>query len=225
MGKVSLKESTNGAQASGSKAPVEVVIKAPNIQTAEFRIKGTAPLVIHKFSTKAREQIMATQAKGDQAKTRKKREAKDFEAVYNEARHLSREGWDGVPANAFRAAMVSACRTAGFVMSRAKLAFFIEADGYDKDEGTPLIKIEGKPRKHEGYARNDNGSVDIRVRPMWEQWGARVRIRFDADMLSVTDISNLLMRAGLQVGICEGRPDSKNSTGCGWGTFEVEGKK
>ena len=36
------------------------------------------------------------------------------------------------------------------------------------------------------------------------------------------DVTNLLMRVGQQVGIGEGRPDSKNSAGMGWGTFNVE---
>jgi hypothetical protein len=118
--------------------------------------------------------------------------------------------------------MVSACRIAGYVMTRAKLAVFIETDGVEKDDGTPLVRIYGAPHKHEGYARNDNGSIDVRVRPMWDEWHAFLRVRYDADMLTTTDITNLLMRAGLQVGIAEGRPDSKNSTGCGWGTFTVE---
>jgi len=36
---------------------------------------------------------------------------------------------------------------------------------------------------------------------------------------------NLLHRAGLQVGIMEGRPDSKDSCGCGWGTFKIANGK
>jgi hypothetical protein len=40
-------------------------------------------------------------------------------------------------------------------------------------------------------------------------------------MFSLDDISNLLMRVGLQVGLGEGRPDSKKSAGMGWGTFEI----
>jgi len=205
-------------------AGVVVTIKAPNFKTVAFKIVGNAPLVIHKFSTKAREQIMATQAEGKSAQSKKNRQPKDFNAVYQEARHISTDGWDGFPAGGFRAAMVSACKIAGYVMTRAKLAVFIEADGVEKADGTPLIRIYGTPKRHEGYARNDNGSVDVRVRPMWTQWHAILRVRFDADMLTTTDISNLLMRAGLQVGIGEGRPDSKNSTGCGWGTFTVESK-
>lgn len=203
---------------------VVVTIKAPNFQTVQFKVVGTAPLVVHKFSTKARQQIMATQKDGNRAKGKKVREPKDFEAVYQDARHISHEGWDGFAAGGIRAAMVSACKTVGFVMTRAKLAFSIVADGIDKDDGTPLVRIYGIPKKHNGHARNDNGSIDIRVRPMWEQWYAMVRVKFDADMLSMQDISNLLSRAGQQVGICEGRPDSKNSVGCGWGTFAIESK-
>lgn len=216
---------SNGHKSSNVEQGMVVTIKAPNFQVAKFKIVGNAPLVVHKFSTKARQQIMATQEAGTTAKGRKVRAPKDFNAVYNEARHISVDGWDGVPAGAFRSAMVSACKIAGYVMTRAKLALFIEADGVEKEDSTPLVRIHGTPVKHEGYARNDNGSVDVRVRPMWKEWYAILRIRFDADMLTTTDISNLLMRAGLQVGICEGRPDSKNSTGCGWGTFTVEGKE
>jgi len=38
-------------------------------------------------------------------------------------------------------------------------------------------------------------------------------------------VTNLLSRVGMQVGIGEGRPFSKNSAGMGWGTFELEGSK
>lgn len=43
---------------------VVVTIKAPNFKMAEFKIIGTAPLVVHKFSEKARKQIMQTQSEG-----------------------------------------------------------------------------------------------------------------------------------------------------------------
>ena len=52
-------------------------------------------------------------------------------------------------------------------------------------------------------------------------WKAKIRIRFDADQFSTQDITNLLARAGEQVGIGEGRPDSKNSAGMGWGCFRI----
>jgi hypothetical protein len=40
-------------------------------------------------------------------------------------------------------------------------------------------------------------------------------------MLTEADIANLIARVGLQVGIGEGRPDSKQSAGLGFGLFEI----
>jgi hypothetical protein len=59
---------------------------------------------------------------------------------------------------------------------------------------------------------------------MWKQWKMTVRVRYDADMFSHNDIINLMMRVGQQVGIGEGRPDSKNSAGMGWGLFDIQGE-
>lgn len=207
-----------------------VQIKAPNMQSATFRIIGTAPLVQAKFSQKAKEMMMATQAAGSQARSKKNREAKDFDAVCDGSVHYSREGWVGIPAGAFRAAMISACRLVGFKMTLAKLSLFVVADGFDRDEGTPLVKLlAGKYKRVDLHVRNATGVIDIRSRPMWEEWQADVQIRWDGDQFSLTDVSNLLSRVGEQVGLCEGRPDSKSSAGMGWGTFrlasENEGKK
>lgn len=202
----------------------QVSIKAPNLKIVELEIVGTAPYVQHRFSAKAINQIIETQKAGSQAKGKKVREPKDFDEVYKGAMHISRDGWCGIPAGAFRNAMISACRTVGYKMTHAKLAAFVLADGFDVVDGTPLVRINGQPHRHTAYARNDNGSVDIRVRPMWDEWSAVVRIRFDADMFSAADVANLMNRVGAQVGIGEGRPDSKNSAGMGWGLFSIETK-
>lgn len=201
-----------------------ITIAAPNLQTALFTIRGTAPLVQNRFSEKAKAMIRQTQAEGSTARGKKKREPKDFDALYRGSMHQAKEGWYGIHAGAFRNAMISACRTVGFAMTKAKLAVFIEADGFDKDDGTPLVRISGEPRMHEGMVRNATGVVDLRVRGMFEEWQAQLKVRFDADMLSLSDVANLLARVGMQVGIGEGRPDSKDSGGMGWGTFEILGE-
>lgn len=204
-----------------------VEIKAPNLQTAVMVIEGTAPYVQNKFSFKAKQKMMETQMQGSKAKSKKEREPKDFDALYAGCQHISDDGWHGIPAPAFRAAMISACRIVNFAMTRAKLAIFVEPDGFDKDDGTPLVKMtKGKPERHDSAVRNDSGVVDIRPRAMWKPgWRSEVRITFDADMFTTQDVANLLSRAGQQVGIGEGRPDSKDSTGMGWGTFRVLGDK
>lgn len=201
----------------------QVVIAPAQFEQAAFAIIGTAPLVIHAFSAKAQRQIHETQEAGEQAKKRKKRDPKDFGEAYQAARHISIEGWDGISAAAFRSAMISACRVVGFQMTRAKLSVFVVADGFDANDGTPLVRItKGNPKYSEMPVRNDNGGVDLRARPMWEPgWGATVTVRWDAEQFSAADVANLLERAGLQVGVGEGRPDSPNSNGMQWGTFRL----
>jgi len=198
----------------------EVSISAPNFGVGIFKIKGTSPLVMNKFSKKSREQIRTNQKAGSRAKKGKKKEPKDFEKCYEEAFHRSEEGWVGMPAAAFRAAMVSACRLVGFEMTKAKLALFVEPDGIDADDRMPLVRIHGEPKQLESHVRLP-GSTDIRIRPVFNEWSAQICVKFDADLFSEEDVANLLMRAGLQVGIGEGRPDSKKSTGLGWGLFEI----
>jgi hypothetical protein len=201
----------------------EVTITAPNLQVAEFLIEGNAPFVQCKFSAKVMNEMVAKQEAGSTAKKGAKRDAKDFDALYLAAMHESEEGWRGIPATAFRQALISACRVVGFAMTRAKLSLFCVQDGFDKNDRTPMVKItKGKPHKHLQYVRNASGVADIRSQAMWDQgWQAIVRIRFDADQFTLEDVANLLMRAGLQVGIGCGRPDSTDSSGLGFGTFEI----
>jgi hypothetical protein len=206
------------------RSAVAVIIQPPDFGRAVITIVGTAPLVINAFSAKAREQIRAKQEKGSQAKKGAPREPKDFQAAYEAAKHVSREGWCGIPAPGFRNGLISACRLVGFKMTLAKLSLFIEADGFDGVDGTPLVRIsKGEPKYVEHPVRNESGVADIRPRPMWaEGWEACVRIRWDASQFSVQDVLNLMARVGAQVGIGEGRPDSKNSAGMGWGLFDVK---
>lgn len=202
-------------------APEIVKIERPKIRQAKITIKGISPYVQHKFSEKARKMMEDKQRAGSQANKNRKRDPKDFEQVYNDALHVSREGWYGIPAPSFRNAMIDACRLVGFKMTHAKLSVFVEADGFDADDGTPLVKIIGSPRVHEAVARNESGVADIRWRPMWDEWLAVVTVSWDEGQFSATDVMNLMMRAGLQVGIGEGRPNSPNSNGLGWGRFQI----
>lgn len=207
-------------------AETVVSIKAPNLQEAKFRIIGTAPLVVHRFSHKAKQQMIQKMEAGSTANKGKKREAANLEDVYNEARYISKEGWDGFNASAVRNAMISACRLVGFKMTLAKLSIFVVADGRDKKEPEiPLVRILGKPRRLESRANVETGQAYITIRPCYDDWEADIHIRYDADQFTVTDIANLLSRVGTQVGLCEGRPDSKNSAGMGWGTFTVKDKE
>jgi hypothetical protein len=200
-----------------------IKIQAPKFDTAEFEIVGLAPLVIHRFSAKTKNEMKQKMETGKPSASRKVREARMTDDLYEEARYRSPQGWDGFHAGALRKAMISACRLVNFKMTLARLSVFVEADGWDEQEPQiPLIRIYGKPVKQEDMARVETGQPYVTVRAAYHSWTAKVRIRFDADQFTLEDISNLLTRVGLQVGIGEGRPDSKNSAGMGWGLFEVK---
>lgn len=208
--------------ATQAKVEKTLQISPPKIERLALKIVGNAPYVQNKFSQKAREQMRQTQERGSAGKVGgSKRQPKDFQAAYEQALHVSEEGWYGIPAASFRVAMISACRIVGFKMTLAKLSVFVFADGLDADEGTPLVRIYGDPEINESMVRVGMGASDIRWRPMWRRWHAIVRISYDAEQFTTDDVINLLMRAGMQVGIGEGRPDSKSSAGMGWGTFDV----
>lgn len=207
---------------SADNAKTTITIKPPNFGLAEFTIRGLAPLVVHRFSQKTKEQMKQKMETGKAASSRKNREAKSTDDLYEEARYKSAEGWDGFNASSIRQALISACRLVGFKMTLAKLSVFVEPDGWDAAEPQiPLIRINGKPTKQEDMARVETGQPYVTVRAAYHSWSAKVRVRFDMDQFTAADVTNLLSRVGLQVGIGEGRPDSKKSAGMGWGLFEV----
>jgi len=169
--------------------------------------------------------MRAKQEMGGVAKKGRARDPKNFAELFEQAKHVSRDGWEGVAAAAFRGAMISACRLVGFKMTIGKLSVFIESDGVSRLDGTPLVRIHGEAMQFESMVRNETGVADIRVRPRYDEWSALVRVRFDREQFSEDDVVNLIVRAGTQVGICEGRPDSSQSYGQGWGLFEIDTTK
>lgn len=205
-----------------SKKEENVVIKAPNFKAVSVLIEGTSPLVIARFSKKA--ELMAKMAEGKSAKSKKERAARDYDAEADDAKYFnSTREWEGVNAAGFRAGMISACRLVGFKMTLAKLSVFVIQDDFDVDMKTPLVRIYGNSVTDTSHTRNATGVVDVRARPLYPKWACKLNVRFDADQFTTQDVFNLISRVGMQVGIGEGRPDSKSSTGCGWGTFRVVG--
>lgn len=200
-----------------------VRIAPPNIKTAVFKITGTTPLLQAAFSAKAIQAIRSKHEAGSTAKSKKAREARDFSEDCKNAAHRSTKGWYGVPAAAFRCALISACRLVEFKMTLAKLSLFVAADGFDAVNGQPLVRLDaGEPEETVMAVRNATGVVDLRARPMWREWALSLRVTFDADQFTLEDVGNLLARAGQQVGIGEGRNDSHKSTGMGYGCFTIK---
>lgn len=205
---------------------VSVSVRPPNFQVAEFRIVGTSPLVVHRFSVKVREEMRSQMEAGKAGKSTRKRDPINVSERVREARYIHADGWDGVHASSFRNAMIDACRLVGAKMTLAKLSVFVIQDGWDKDEfWIPLVRIITDTPVYEfvAPARTETGVTMLAMRPMYRDWRMNVRVRWDADQFKLSDVTNLMLRVGQQVGIGEGRWNSKNSAGIGWGCFNIEG--
>jgi len=213
---------TNGAINQGA----IITISAPNFETLRCTIRGTSPYLQARFAEKAIEAMKSKMAAGSTAKKGAKKDPRDFDLDFRQAQHISTDGWNGIPASAFRNAAIDVCRMTGYQMTRAKMSIFVEADGFDAIDATPLIRLDAAPpERTEMPVRNSTGVVDIRVRPIWREWSCQLRVRYDADQFTATDVMNLIHRAGMQVGIGEGRPFSKDSNGLGFGLFMIQNEE
>ena len=205
-------------------AEQHVAIPPPKFIRAAIRIVGITPYGQHRFSEKARKQMEDSQRGGARSKSKRTREPRDFEQEAHDAMYVAKDGWHGIPAVNFRNAMISACRVAGFFMSRAKLALWVLPDGYDATQPSiGLVRItKGTPKPQRDTVRLESGVASLVYRPFFAPgWEATVMVEFDSEMLGLADIVNLLSRAGRQCGIGEGRNDSPKSNGLGLGAFDV----
>lgn len=202
---------------------VHITIKYPNFDTIAVRIVGISPLCQCRMSEKSRAEILYGMMNPGKNK-KKERVAKDLDQEFRDSYYKSEDGHYGIPAGAFRNGMIDACRVAGYVMTKAKMAVDIVPDGWDPRDRTPLVYLTTAPEKYVSVTRIHSGMTfvpNIVGRSLWTEWEATVRIQFDADQFTATDVFNLLTRMGLQVGVGEGRPFSKTSNGIGFGKFKL----
>jgi hypothetical protein len=209
--------------AAATKETVQFTITAPNFKILQTTLVGTAPYISNSFADEA-DNMAADQALGEKAKTgRAKKPPKDFEKGFRNSLHRSKDGkWYGIPAMAFKQALVRACSVAGIEMTKAKMCLFVLADG-SGDDGAQLVRFtKGKPEMVKRPVRNANGGPDIRARGEFDAgWECVLRVKYDADLFSLENVANLINRAGISVGVGAGRPFSTMSCGIGCGTFEM----
>jgi len=205
-------------------------ITAPKFETKLFGITGRSELVLERFSMKALAKIRLKHEMGSAGANRKgakgPREKRNFDEDCRGACYIFDDETYGIHTSAFRAALISACGLVGLKMTMAKKTIFVEPDGIDALDGSALTKIlAGPPEMFIAPVRNATGVNDLRSRPRWRPgWKMNVPVRWDTDQFTSSDVQNLLIRVGLQIGVGAGRYDSRASAGLGWGCFDVSDK-
>jgi hypothetical protein len=207
--------------ATAAPAPAEGDVTAPAIEISRIGtetllvpIVGSAPLIMHKFSEKAKRQML------DAMQGRKNPKApKDPDAEYEAAAYRMDDGGYGFPAIAFKASAVSAARffdkSVTMVSLRQTLFFGGEMS---KIEGQMMVRIEGTPIMREDVVRVGNGGTDLRYRPQFTEWATTLEVTYVKSMLTRESVLSLIEAGGLGVGVGEWRPEKRGDMG----TFMVD---
>lgn len=187
-----------------------IEIPALNISKIVLPIKGTSALMVHAWDEKSKEQMRSKQQK--LAKMAK--EAKDPVACFKGAKYLDTNGRDCVPVLAFKNAIVSAARFASDMkMTTLRGALFVHGDTKNaKGEDLLTLSYESCVMR-EDMVRVGMGTADMRYRPEYHGWRVSLTVEFNKNVISSSQIVNLVNLAGFSIGICEWRPEKDGQHG------------
>lgn len=215
----------NGRKPVEAKEEVEIDLSAAlsidRVKVAQMTVPivGLKPLIVNRFSEKAKEEMLAKQT----TRLRKQKELKDTEAQFQAARYRIDDKYDGFPASGFKSAIVQAARLYPKSVSMAALKSLIWVDGVvtpNGDHELVPIEHEGPPNKREDAVRLQGGVADLRYRPSYWPWSAKLSIQYVASSLDVESVLNLVNAAGIG-GIGEWRPSAPKGYSGSYGRFEV----
>ncbi len=192
-----------------------------HIKTINLVLSGRpgSPLVIHKFSEKAKAEIRGKQQK----EAKRAKEARQPDVECEAAKYIDEKGRECAPVTAIKKALVSAgtsmtdlkktgIRQAVFVAPTLDLASML----------VPIVTPDGRLAK--GSMREDAvtigmGTRALAYRPEYPAWQLHVTVEYNSRLISEAQLLMLAESAGWGVGICEGRPEKTSALG--WGRFSV----
>lgn len=204
--------------ATAAKKDVGIELPALNIGMMEVTLVGDSPLIVHAWSQKAKKEMLDKQMK----KAKPAKEAKDPRADFEASMYRLADGGYGFPSVAFKNAAVTAgTSVAGLTKIQARQAFHILGEDADIEgafDGSKsrvnLVRIEGgEPAMREDMVRVGMGTADLRYRPEFSEWRAKILVRYNQNVLSEAQILNLLNVAGFAVGVGEWRPEKDGQYG------------
>ena len=197
-----------------------VSIPAINIHYAKISIVGDSPLIVHKWSEKAKKEILDKQMK--KAKT-KGHDAKDpvrdfIDSLYwldGEPEEKTEEGFAkaiqngarfGFPSVAFKASAVAAGYRSGVTKNLVSMYGAFHIDG-------EFVEIKGFPEMREDMVRVGMGVADIRYRGEFKEWSAAFPVKYNASAISLEQLVNLFNLGGFACGLGEWRPEKGGAFG------------
>lgn len=194
--------------------PTAASVQIDPIASERLRIpiRGTAPLIVHAWSEKAKRQML------DAQQGRKKvKEIRDPQADYEASLYRTPDGY-GFPTLAFKAATVGAARFFGKAVRMTEIRQFVFFRGIPsaaKDQ--ILTPITGEPQMREDMVRVGMGT-DLRYRGEFIDWSAVLDVTYVTTALSRSSVLSLIDAGGLGVGVGEWRPEKDGLNG----TYQID---
>jgi hypothetical protein len=205
-----------GATKVGTPPPVITLTKI-NAETFLVPIVGTSPLIVNKFTEKAKRMIL-----DGQQGIKKPRENRDPEAEFNAAFYrLEEEGRYGFPATAFKLATIGGARYYGGQIKMTELRQFMFFHGtFVPSELVQLVEIESseEPTMREDMVGLPMNKTDLRYRPQFWPWSATLKVTYVKSSITMDSVVSLIEAGGMGVGVGEWRPE-KDGT---FGTYSVD---
>lgn len=188
-------------------------------ETLAVPILGTAPLIVHNWSEKAKRQML------DNMQGRKKvKEIKDPQADYETSLYrIATDDGDkyGFPVLAFKAATIGGARfyDKSVTMTMLRQCMFFKGV-VTKADPAQLVPIDGAPRMREDVVRVGQGT-DLRYRGEFTDWSAVLTITYVTSSLSRNSVLSLIDAGGMGVGVGEWRPQRSGE----YGTYQIDTDK
>lgn len=204
-------------KATAAAAPVE--LKRIKDNSIVIPIVGLTPVIPHQWSEKAKK-LMRDKQFGGPGYVKPKHEAKKLEEEAEAALYRLEDGRPGMPATAFKGAMVAACRFfSGLPMTEGRLMLFVKGEGPDQ-----LVPIAGTEQIREDMPRNATGVVDLRYRTALLDWSAELEIIYPPSLITQESVIALVDASG-RVGVGDWRPGSPKSNTGTFGTYRIDEAK
>ena len=215
----STKTKTNGNGNGAGVAPPTPTLQIDPIRMGRMRVPiiGTTPLIVHRFSEKAKRILLESQ-QGRKAP----KEPKDPQAEYEACFYRMEDDSYGLPADAFKQATVGAARFYGkaqLTMTALKLFIFVHGEP-GGNERRAMVRIDGEPQMREDVARVGKGT-EMRYRPEFWPWTASLDVTFPLSTLTDSTVLSLIDAGGMAVGVGEWRPERGGT----FGTYRVDPDK
>jgi len=213
-----------------TKEAIGVSIRPLETETMTIRIVGDTPLIVHKWSDKAKRMML--EAQQGTAKTKKKdpkNPAEDFISslywITPEPTEMTEEAFEdaikngarfGFPATAFKQSAISASYRQGYTKDKMSLrgVFFIEPDAISTDN-TQVVEIKYESVvMREDMVRIGMGTADLRYRAELHGWSADLKVKLNkGGQYTWEDVANILNAGGFVCGVGEWRPEKDGQNG------------